>query len=75
MEGVLGIDGIFKNSALVTNLNSAYRFLNGYLNITSRLQKEEDKILLKLLPEMFILGYQQWGLNPDNLNHFFTNFI
>jgi len=66
MEGVLGINGNFKNSALVTNLNYSDPFSNRYLNITARLQMEEDKILLNLLPEMFILGYEQWELNPDN---------
>jgi hypothetical protein len=66
MEGVLGINGNFKNSALVTNLNYSDPFSNRYLNITAKLQKEEDKILLNLLPEMFILGYDQWELNPDN---------
>jgi len=66
MEGVLGINGNFNNSALVTNLNYSDAFSNRYLNITARLKKEEDKILVNLLPEMLILGYEQWELNPDN---------
>jgi hypothetical protein len=66
MEGVLGINGNFKNSALVTNLNYSDALSNRYLNITARLQKEEDKIVLNVLPEMFILGYEQWELNPKN---------
>ena len=64
--GDLNINGKIKESELVTNLLYFDTYSNQYLNITTQIQKDEEKILVHLFPEMLIMSYDSWEINPDN---------
>ena len=64
--GDVFFNGKFEGSELITNLRYFDTYSDQYLNITAQIQKEEENILVHLFPEMFILSYDNWEINPHN---------
>ncbi len=66
IAGKLNIFGKFENSELITGVQYFDSFSTKYLDITTLIVANNEKITAHIIPDSLVFSYDHWKINPDN---------
>ncbi|MCU0371010.1 MAG: translocation/assembly module TamB domain-containing protein [Bacteroidales bacterium] len=66
LKGHVDFTGEIKNGVLASRLIYSDSYGEPYLDLTSRIEEEDDRIILHIYPDPLIFSYDAWDIHDDN---------